>query len=88
MVGVLISASLFLMISAFVLSFWRLVRGPDPVDRVVCLDLLALLAAGLMAIQAVWVRESVYLDAVLVLSIVAFFGTIVFARYIERRAFE
>lgn len=78
-----IAASLLILAAA--LAFVRLVRGPTLPDRVVALDLLALIIAGGMALYMIRTGLVVFLDALVILSLIAFFSTVAFARYLERR---
>lgn len=71
---------------AFVLAFVRLVRGPGLPDRVVALDLVAFLAVGLIALWTRATGTAAYLDAALVLALIAFLATVAFARYLLHRA--
>lgn len=75
------------MISAgLLLAFVRLARGPSLADRVVALDVIALLVAGLIATGAVLTGEAAMLRPVTVVALLAFLGTVAFARYLERRS--
>lgn len=65
-------------------AFVRVVNGPSLADRIVALDLVAYLAIGFLATFAVLADESTYIDAALVLALLAFLGTVAVARYIER----
>lgn len=69
-----------------VLAFVRLVRGPNIPDRLVALDLLTTVGVGIAALYAVAFDQRVYLDVAIVLALVAFLGTVTFARYIEKWA--
>ena len=71
---------------AMLLTFVRLVRGPTLPDRVVALDLMGVLAVGILAAYAVAADQPVLLDPAAVLALVGFLGTVAFARYLERRA--
>lgn len=62
----------------------RVVRGPSLADRIIALDLVAYLAMGFLGTYAVLVDQGMYVDAVLVLALLAFLGTVAIARYIER----
>ena len=76
----------FVMLSlALVLAFIRLARGPDLPDRVVALDLVAVLTVGIVSMYAIDTGEQVFLDAAIVVALITFLGTIAFARYVERR---
>jgi multicomponent Na+:H+ antiporter subunit F len=66
-------------------AFARLVMGPSLPDRVVALDLIGILAVGLIAVYDIYTEQPVLLDAATVLALVAFLGTIAFASYVERR---
>jgi multicomponent Na+:H+ antiporter subunit F len=79
----------FVMIGvALLLAFVRLARGPSLSDRVIALDLIAVLAVGLIAMVAFEAEQAVFLDAAIVLALVAFLGTVAFARYLESRAHD
>ena len=62
----------------------RLLRGPSLPDRVVALDLIAMVIAGFIVAYMVYVNEPVYLDAVVIMALITFFGTVAFARYLEK----
>ncbi|MGB3542571.1 cation:proton antiporter [Rubrivirga sp.] len=68
---------------AFVLVFVRLVRGPSLPDRVVALDMVAYLAVATIALWTLVTGVTAYLDAALVLALIAFLATVAFGRYIE-----
>lgn len=65
-------------------AFIRVLRGPSLPDRVVALDLVAYLAMGFLGTYAVLAQQQTYIDAALVLGLLAFLGTVAVARYIER----
>jgi len=70
--------------AALFLAFARLVRGPSLPDRVVALDLLSTVAVGFTSAFAVVSGQLVYLDVAIVLALIAFLGTVAFARYTEK----
>ena len=72
--------------AALFLAFVRLARGPSLPDRVVALDLTAVIAVGIIAAYAIDVDQRVFLDAALVVALIGFLGTVAFARYVEQRA--
>ena len=69
-----------------VLAFIRLLRGPNIPDRLMALDVLTTVGVGIAALYAVAFDQPVYLDVAIVLALVAFLGTVAFARYIEKWA--
>lgn len=72
-----------LLTLALLLAFVRLVRGPTLPDRVVALDLTGMLAIAVIALRVIDSRRTLYLDAALALALVAFLGTVAFARFVE-----
>ncbi len=75
-----------MLTAALVLSFARLMRGPSLPDRVVALDLIAVIAVGMITVYAIDLDQRVFLDAAIVVALITFLGTVAFARYLERRA--
>jgi multicomponent Na+:H+ antiporter subunit F len=63
----------------------RVLHGPTLPDRVVALDLVATIVMGMACTWAIATGEAAFLDVALVLALVAFLGTIAFARYLERQ---
>lgn len=70
--------------TAFALVLVRLIRGPSLPDRVVALDTMAYLAIGFIAVYTLVTRQSVLLDAATTLALIAFLGTVAFARYVQQ----
>jgi multicomponent Na+:H+ antiporter subunit F len=79
----LVLTSLMLTV-ATILAFVRLVRGPSLPDRVVALDLITILVVAIVATYDIATDQPVLFDAAIVLALVAFLGTVAFARYVER----
>jgi multicomponent Na+:H+ antiporter subunit F len=77
--------SLSMMAVAIMLAAIRLIRGPSLPDRVVALDLISILAAGITAIYAIASGQAVFLDVATILALVSFLGTVAFARYVEKQ---
>jgi multicomponent Na+:H+ antiporter subunit F len=68
---------------SLVLAFVRLVRGPSLSDRVVALDFISALAVSFIGLYTISSNNPVYLDAAVVIALIAFLGTVAFARYVE-----
>jgi multicomponent Na+:H+ antiporter subunit F len=67
-----------------VMGFIRLVLGPTLPDRVVALDLIAVLAAGGMAVFAIRTGEPIVILVAIVLALIMFVATVAFAIFVER----
>ena len=75
----------FLLSVSMLLAFVRLVKGPSLPDRVVALELIASIVAGMVGVHAIDTGVSAYLDIAIVLAITAFLAAIGFARFIQVR---
>jgi multicomponent Na+:H+ antiporter subunit F len=71
---------------AFIASFVRVVKGPSLADRVLALDMIGLVSVSLIATYAIASQQALFLDAALALALIAFLGTVAFARFIEWRS--
>jgi multicomponent Na+:H+ antiporter subunit F len=79
-------AALVLLLAGMLLAGIRLVKGPDPADRIVALDLISVLIVGFLAALSVYSKQSAVLDVAIAYALVAFLGTVALARWLERRA--
>jgi multicomponent Na+:H+ antiporter subunit F len=61
----------------------RLVLGPSRADRVVALDLIAVLLIAVSFLVSLYSGRIAFLDLALVLALVGFLATVAFARYLE-----
>jgi multicomponent Na+:H+ antiporter subunit F len=71
---------------SFALTVFRLLRGPTLADRVVALDMLALLGIGFIGVFSVATQQYAFLDVAIALALVGFLATVAFARYVYRGA--
>jgi multicomponent Na+:H+ antiporter subunit F len=69
---------------ALLLAVYRFLKGPDIADRVVALDLIAMILAAFVIAYAIFVNEPLFIDVVVVMALITFFGTVAFARYLEK----
>jgi multicomponent Na+:H+ antiporter subunit F len=76
--------ALLLLGLALLASVVRLIRGPSLPDRVIALDLVAVIVAGLTIVDAIFTQDYHFLRAAIALSLVSFIGTVAFSIYIQR----
>jgi len=81
--SVLITAGLFLL-AAFALAVIRLLRGPDIVDRIAALELIAGTTMAIFVLFAVRFEEPLLLDAAMAIAVISFLGTVALERYLEK----
>jgi multicomponent Na+:H+ antiporter subunit F len=76
------------MTGLLVVSAAAVIRLRSTASRILALDTLTLILVGLLVLYADANRSSYYMDAALVLSLLAFVATLVLTRYYgERRIF-
>ena len=80
---IIISISLILIGIAAIFSMYRIFKGPSAADRVVAVDIMTTITAGLMVLFSFYYDRSIFLDVALVYAVLAFLGVIAFARYLE-----
>jgi multicomponent Na+:H+ antiporter subunit F len=78
--------ALTLLSMALLLSVVRIIVGPTLGDRVLALDLLTVIAMGLIAAVAVRTGLMLYLDIAIAVALLGFLATIALARYILIKA--
>ncbi|PMO36021.1 cation:proton antiporter [Vibrio breoganii] len=75
----------FCLFLSFVMAVVRLAIGPTLADRVVALDLIAFITIGYIALYTLYSGQMALLDIAITLGLVAFLGTIAFARLIAKQ---
>lgn len=75
---------LVILAVALLIAFGRLAWGPTLPDRIVAMDLIAVLVASLIVVSAAATAERAFLDAAIAIALLGFVGTIAYASYLER----
>jgi multicomponent Na+:H+ antiporter subunit F len=76
--------SIGLLLVSIALACLRLVRGPQAADRVIALDLIAVLVVAFLAVYAIDTGNTSYMDVAIAYALVAFLGTVALARFLLR----
>jgi len=84
MTTLLLQASFYLLIIAMLLGFYRLAKGPTVVDRILAFDAVVMCAVGQVVLLSRLWETPHYLDLILIVSCLGFFGTVVFVYYLQR----
>jgi multicomponent Na+:H+ antiporter subunit F len=79
------TAAMVVLLVALFLAFFRVVRGPSLPDRVVALDLAAILTLGMIAVYTILAGEPAFLAAAIVLALLGFLGTVAVAYYVQEK---
>ena len=72
--------------AALILAFVRLSRGPSLQDRIVAMDLIAVLTVGMIVAATAGTGQRGLLDAASLIALVGFLGTVAYAWYLRQVA--
>lgn len=75
-----------MLLVAIALAVSRMLAGPTDADRIVALDILAAAIVAACALAALATGRTQFLDVALGMALVAFVGTVAWARAVERRS--
>lgn len=84
MIEMILKTSLVLFMIATALTLYRVIKGPSLPDRAIALDTIGVILISAIAIVSILLKTKAFLEAILILGILAFIGTIAFSKYIER----
>ncbi len=76
-----VMAALVLLSLSFLLTVYRVLKGPTLPDRVLALDMLVVVAIGFMAAIGIKTGFASTVDIAIALGLVGFLATIAFARF-------
>lgn len=81
---IILFIALALFMVAIFLVLYRVIVGPSMPDRAIALDTIGVNFISAMAIVSIVLSTKAFLEAILILGILSFIGTISFSKYIER----
>jgi|GEM_PF-605523 multicomponent Na+:H+ antiporter subunit F len=73
----------FLLGATAALALVRLLRGPSIVDRIIGFDLVATTVGGMIVLLSVWWRTHLFIEIMLIFSLLGFVGTVAFVSYLH-----
>lgn len=84
MMNLALSIAFALVGAAFVLSFLRLLKGPDATDRILALDTLYINAIAILVLLGIHLASPLYFEAALLIALMGFVGTVALAKFLLR----
>lgn len=85
MLTAILNISLTLLVLAFALALYRLIKGPEINDRILALDLIASIVMGFILLYSVVINKAIYFDITIILSLVSFIGTVAISSYLKKK---
>lgn len=84
MVETILFTALAFFALSILIALFRMITGPTMPDRAVALDMIGVNLLSSIAVISIVMKTTAYLEAILILGILAFISTIAFSKYIER----
>jgi multisubunit Na+/H+ antiporter MnhF subunit len=75
---------LLLLAIAALIALYRLITGPTVLDRIVAFDMVAICIVGKMVLLSVLWKTQLFLELMLIFSLLGFVGTVAFVSYLQR----
>lgn len=80
--GLSIAAAMFVI--AFLITTWRIVKGPNSMDRLVGMDGFIAMFQCSMAVYICWTLDTTVSNAMLVVALLGFISTVSVTRFRKR----
>lgn len=77
--------SLLLLMLATIFTLFRLLSAKSVYDRIVSLDLVASVVMGFILLYSIAMENAIYFDVVIVISLIAFIGTVSISAYLKNK---
>ncbi len=71
------------LIIAILLGFYRLMRGPSALDRILAFDAIVICAVALTVVLSRMWNTALYIELILIVASLGFFTTVAFLYYYE-----
>ncbi|SES29888.1 Na(+)/H(+) antiporter subunit F1 [Psychrobacillus sp. OK032] len=84
MVEKILYTALTLFAITIVIALIRIIKGPSMPDRAVALDMIGVNLISMIAVISIVLKTKAFLEAILILGILAFISTIAISKYVER----
>jgi multisubunit Na+/H+ antiporter MnhF subunit len=65
-------------------GLYRLAKGPSIMDRILAFDMIAISAVSMMVILSLRWETALFLELILIFSLLGFFGTVAFVFYLQK----
>lgn len=81
---VILNLSFLLLVLSILVGMVRMTRGPTIVDRILSFDAVVVCAVGLTVLLSDFWSTPFFLELIMIISSLGFFGTVAFVAYLQR----
>lgn len=82
---IILSVVLVVLAASVLLVLYRFIKGPSLPDRVTAFDLITTIVIAIIAVFSILWESTHFIDVAVVLSLIAFLGSMSFAFYLTKR---
>ena len=79
----MIITSIWLLMFAALIGFWRVIKGPKVPDRIVATDMVTVILTIVIVLLGVYFDNGVFFDVALAFAVLAFADVMIMAKYFE-----
>lgn len=83
MTQIAIDVGVGLVLIATALGLWRMFIGPSVVDRILAFDFVVVCSLALMVLLSIRWSTALYVELILIVAMLGFFGTVALMRYLD-----
>ena len=76
--------AMLLFTVSVLLNLYRMVRGPDLVDRILTLDSLYVNAIAMIILLGIFLGSTLFFEAAMLIAMMGFVGTVAVCKYVLR----
>ena len=80
----ILQLALVFIATSMLILIYRVIKGPSIPDRVVALDAIGMNLICMIAILSILLDTSMFLEVILLISILSFTGTVAFSKFLEK----
>lgn len=84
MIATALNIASLIMAAALTLNLYRLLRGPDLVDRLLALDTMNVNTIILMLLIGISEKSDLYFEAAMLIALIGFVGTVAVTKFLLR----
>jgi len=84
MLDIVLPIAFGLVAVAVAMSFWRLLRGPSALDRILALDTLNINTIALLVLLGIHLSSALFFEAALLIALMGFISTVALCKYLLR----
>ena len=82
MIALVTTVAVLVLVLCIIMAAYRVIAGPSQPDRVIGLDTIGINTVGLILVLGIKSGTHAYVEAALVIALLAFLGTVALAKYL------